>query len=233
MDFNVLLQEFTNLQDLTSSFSMIDVAVWLTLSFILTAIIGLVYEKTHKWTSYTQSYVHTLVIMGMVITVIMLIVGSNIARAFSLVGALSIVRFRNAMKETRDVGFIFLTMAIGMAMGTKFYLLGIMSTGFILSVIVLMHKLDWYAKPVTSQILKIQLENTLDFENVFNEVFAKYTLGSQLISMDSVRGWALTELVFSINMDASANKQEFIGKLKTINSNQKVSLITGYNSTDI
>jgi hypothetical protein len=51
--------------------------------------------------------------------------------------------------------------------------------------------------------------------------------------MDSVRGWALTELVYSINMDSSANKQKFIWELKTINSNQKVSLITGYNSTDL
>jgi uncharacterized membrane protein YhiD involved in acid resistance len=80
------------------------------------------------------------------------------------------------MKETRDIGFIFLTMAIGMAMGTKFYLLGIVSTGFILSVIMIMHKFDWFAKPVTSQILKIQIENTLDFETVFNAVFAKFTL---------------------------------------------------------
>ena len=233
MDFNTLLQEFTNLQDLTSSFSMLDVAIWLTLSFVLTAIIGLVYEKTHKWTSYTQSYVHTLIIMAMVITVVMLIVGSNIARAFSLVWALSIVRFRNAMKETRDIWFIFLAMAVWMAMWTKFYMLWIMATSFILSVIVIMHKFDWYAKPVTSQILKIQVENNLDTEKVFDDAFAKYTLWSELISMDSVRGWALTELVYSINMDSGVNKQEFLSILKTINSNQKVSLITGYNSTDL
>ena len=233
MDFNTLLQEFTNLQDLTSSFSMLDVAIWLTLSFVLTAIIGLVYEKTHKWTSYTQSYVHTLIIMAMVITVVMLIVGSNIARAFSLVWALSIVRFRNAMKETRDIWFIFLAMAVWMAMWAKFYLLWIMATIFILSVIVIMHKFDWYAKPVTSQILKIQVENNLDTEKVFDDAFAKYTLWSELISMDSVRGGALTELVYSINMDSWVNKQEFLSTLKTINSNQKVSLITGYNSTDL
>jgi uncharacterized membrane protein YhiD involved in acid resistance len=171
--------------------------------------------------------------MWMVITIIMLIVGSNIARAFSLVWALSIVRFRNAMKETRDIGFIFLAMAIGMAMGTKFYLLWIFSTGFILSAIIIMHKFDWFAKPVTSQILKIQVENNLNFETVFDDIFAKFTLWSELISMDSVRGWALTELVYSINMDSSVSKQEFLAKLKIINANQKVSLITGYNSTDL
>jgi len=233
MDFNTLLQEFTNFQDLTSSFSMLDVMLGLTLSFLLTSIIGWVYEKTHKGTSYTQSYVHTLIIMGMVITVVMLIVGSNIARAFALVWALSIVRFRNAIKESRDIWFIFLAMAVGMAMWTKFYLLWIMATAFILTAIVIMNKFNWYAKPITSQILKIQIDNNLDFEKAFDDVFVKYTTGSELVSLDSVRSGALTELVYSINMDTSVNKQEFISQLKVINGNQKVSLVTGYNSTDL
>lgn len=233
MDFNSLLQELTNLQDLTSSFSMLDVTVGLTLSFILTSLIGLLYMKTHKGTSYTQSYVHTLVLMGMIITIIMLIVGSNIARAFSLVGALSIVRFRNAVKETRDVGFIFFTMAIGMAMGTKFYLLGIMSTGIISTAVMIMYKFNWYAKPVTSQILKVQIDNATDFETIFDDLFVKYTLSSELISIDSVRSGALTELVYSINMSSDTKKQEFVSEIKKLNSNQKISLITGYNSTDL
>lgn len=233
MDINAVLEQITGLQDLTSSFSMLDVTLSLTLSFALTAFIGWIYMKTHKGTSYTQSYVHTLVMMGMIVAVIMLIVGSNIARAFSLVGALSIIRFRNAVKETRDVGFIFLAMAIGMAMGTKFYLLGIMATGVITGAIVIMHKFDWYARPVTSQILKIQIDNMLDFEKAFIDAFAKYTLRSELISIDSVRGGALTELVYSVNMNSDVKKQEFISALKAVNGNQKITLVTGYNSTDL
>jgi len=106
---------FNNLfdfQDLSGTFSVTDVVLGLILSFALTSLIGWIYKITHKGSSYTQSYVHTLVLMGMVVSVIMLIVGSNIARAFSLVGALSIIRFRNAVKETRDVGFIFFAMAL-------------------------------------------------------------------------------------------------------------------------
>lgn len=228
-----MLEQLTGLQDLTSSFSMLDVTLALILSFALTAFIGWIYMKTHKGTSYTQSYVHTLVMMGMIVAVIMLIVGSNIARAFSLVGALSIIRFRNAVKETRDVGFIFFAMAIGMAMGTKFYLLGIMATAIISGAIVIMHRFNWYARPVTSQILKIQIDNMLDFEKAFTDAFAKYTVRSELISIDSVRGWALTELVYSVNMHDDIKKQEFISALKAINGNQKITLVTGYNSTDI
>ncbi len=233
MDFNSFLSQFTEFQDLTSSFSMLDVTIAITLSFVLNAFIGWIYMITHRGTSYTQSYVHTLVMMGMIVAIIMLIVGSNIARAFSLVGALSIIRFRNAVKETRDVGFIFFAMAIGMAMGTKFYLLGIMATAIISLVILIMNRFDWYARRVKSQILKIQLDNATDFEHLFDDVLVKYTESSHLMSVDSVRGGALTELVYSVTTSPDMNKQEFIYAIRTLTSGQKVSLITGYNATDL
>lgn len=233
MDTNTFLEQITNIQDLTSSFSVLDVTLWLSLSFILTSLIGLLYMKTHKWTSYTQSYVHTLVLLWMVITVIMLIVGSNIARAFSLVWALSIIRFRNAVKDTRDVWFIFFAMAIWMAMGTKFYLLWIVAFSVISSALLIMYKFNWYAKPVTSQILKIQIDSNKDFEWLFDNALVKYTLSSELISIDSVRWGMLNELVYTVNMNSNANKQKFVSEIKKLNEWQKVSLITGYNSTDL
>src|SRR5512139_1309681 len=135
-----------NFQDLTGVFSVADVVVSMVLSFVLCSLIGWVYQITHRGASYTQSYVHTLVLNGMVVAAIMLIVGSNIARAFALVGALSIIRFRNAVKETRDVGFIFFTMAIGMAIGTRFYLLAIVTAVVICLVILIMTRFNWYAR---------------------------------------------------------------------------------------
>lgn len=232
-DIMETLQGIFNFQDLTGTFSITDVVLGLLLSFILTAIIGKIYQMTHKGTSYTQSYVHTLIIMGMIVSIIMLIVGSNIARAFSLVGALSIIRFRNAVKETRDVGFIFFAMAIGMAMGTKFYLLGIISTGLISTVILIMSKFNWYSRPQTSQILKIRVNNDTDFETLFDDTFLKYTTVSDLISVDSVRSGMLTELAYNIVLKKSATKQSLISKVKNLNGNLNVTLITGYNSTDL
>jgi len=102
-----LAQVFGDFEDLTGTFSVLDITVGLVGAFLLTALVGLVYRITHRGVSYSQSYVQTLVLMGVVVALIMMIVGSNIARAFSLVGALSIIRFRNAVKETRDVGYIF------------------------------------------------------------------------------------------------------------------------------
>ena len=222
-----------NFQDLTGVFSVTDVVVSLLLSFVLCSAIGWVYQITHRGASYTQSFVHTLVLNGMVVAVVMLIIGSNIARAFALVGALSIIRFRNAVKETRDVGFIFFTMAIGMAVGTKFYLLAVISAVVISLIILIMTRFNWYARQVVSQILKIQVPNNAEFDTLFDDTFVRYTGSSELISVDSVHSGMLTELTYSVGLKQSSRMQEFLSEIKRLNGNNRVTLITGYNSTDL
>jgi uncharacterized membrane protein YhiD involved in acid resistance len=222
-----------NLQDLTGEFSIIDVVLAMVLSFVLSAFIGWIYKITHRGTSYTQSFVFTLVLNGMVVALVMMIVGSNIARAFSLVGALSIIRFRNAVKESRDVGFIFFTMAIGMAVGTKFYLLAIAATIIISLIILLMTRFNWYGREIASQILRVQVPNGMPFDTLFDKAFVKYTNTSELISVDSVHSGMLTELTYSIGMKKSELIQEFLTEIKNLNGYNKVTLIAGYNSTDL
>jgi uncharacterized membrane protein YhiD involved in acid resistance len=220
-------------QDLTGEFSVLDIVIVMTLSFILSAFIGWIYKITHRGTSYTQSFVFTLVMNGMVVALVMMIVGSNIARAFSLVGALSIIRFRNAVKETRDVGFIFFTMAIGMAIGTKFYLLAVAGTIVISLMVVIMMRFDWFARDMASQILRVQVPNGIPFDMLFDNLFVKYTNSSELISVDSVHSGMLTELTYSIGLKKSNRVQEFLSEVRNLNSNNKVTLIAGYNSTDL
>ena len=174
-----------NIQDATAEFAVIDVVLVLALSFTLSAFIGWIYQITHRGTSYTQSFVFTLVLNGMVVAVVMMIVGSNIARAFSLVGALSIIRFRNAVKESRDIGFIFFTMVIGMAVGTKFYLLAVIAAVVISLVVVLMTRFDWYAREMATQILRVQVPSGAAFDSIFNHAFVKYTRSSELINADA------------------------------------------------
>jgi uncharacterized membrane protein YhiD involved in acid resistance len=222
-----------NIQDLTSEFSVLDVVLVLALSFVLSAYIGWIYQKTHRGSSYTQSFVFTLVLNGMVVALIMMVIGSNIARAFSLVGALSIIRFRNAVRETRDVGFIFFTMAIGMAVGTKFYLLAVIGAVVISLVILLMTRFDWYARPMSSQILRIQIPDGTPFDTLFDRVFVRYTSSSELISADSVDSGTLTELTYSVGMKRPDQVQEFLAEIKSLNGHNKVTLIAGYNGTDL
>jgi uncharacterized membrane protein YhiD involved in acid resistance len=222
-----------NMQDLSAEFSVLDVVLVMVLSFAASALIGWIYQITHRGTSYTQSFVFTLVLNGMIVAVVMLIVGSNIARAFSLVGALSIIRFRNAVKETRDVGFIFFTMAIGMAIGTRFYLLGLIAAVVISLVILLMTRLNWFAREMASQILRIQIPEGAVLDGLFDRILLKYTSSSELISVDSVHNGLMTELTYSIGMKRSDQIQAFLQEIKNLNGNNRVTLIAGYNGTDL
>jgi uncharacterized membrane protein YhiD involved in acid resistance len=222
-----------NFNDLSASFSVIDVVLVLALSFALSVFIGWMYKLTHRGASYSQSFVLTLVLNCMVVALVMTVIGSNIARAFTLVGALSIVRFRNAVKETRDVGFIFFTMAIGMAVGTRFYLLAVIATVVISLVVLLMTRLNWFARSMSSQILRIQVANDAPFDTLFNKVFGKYTSSYELISVDSVHNGMLTELTYSIGLQRADQIQEFITELRHLNGHNRVTLTAGYNGTDL
>jgi uncharacterized membrane protein YhiD involved in acid resistance len=210
-----------------------DVVLVFLLSFLLSAFIGWIYKITHRGSSYTQSFVFTLVLNGMVVALVMMIVGSNIARAFSLVGALSIIRFRNAVKETRDVGFIFFTMAIGMAVGTQFYTLAVIGTVVISLLILIMVRLNWFAQDMANQILRIQVPGDVSFEDLFESVFLKYTSTANLIAVDSIQSGTLTELTYSIGLKKPSAVDQLLVTIKKLNNNNKVTLVTGYNGTDL
>jgi uncharacterized membrane protein YhiD involved in acid resistance len=222
-----------NLQDLSGTFSVADIAVSLVLSFVLSAAIGWVYRSTHRNVSYSQSYVQTLVILGMLVSLIMLVVGSNLARAFALVGALSVVRFRNAIKETRDVGFIFLVMGIGMACGTRFYTLAAAATVAICLVILVMRRFDWFKLNVQRQVVKVQMPPEGDNTAAIEDVLLRFTAEFELVSMESIRGGALTELMYTVQLRKGATAAELIAALSERTSGQRVTVLTGYDQTDL
>ncbi|GLH99468.1 DUF4956 domain-containing protein [Phytohabitans aurantiacus] len=225
MDFNV--------QDLSGTFSVGDIAIALALSFVLSSAIGWVYRATHRNVSYSQSYVQTLVILGMIISLIMLVVGSNIARAFALVGALSVIRFRNAIKETRDVGFIFLVMGVGMACGTRFYTLAVVATVAICLAVVVMQRFNWFQLNVQRQVVKVQVPADEDYTSDIQDVLIRHTTEFELVSMESIRGGAITELLYTVKLRKGTEPSTLIAALRERTSGQRVTILTGYDQTDL
>jgi uncharacterized membrane protein YhiD involved in acid resistance len=228
-----LIKELERFKDVTSAFTYADVGIVLFLSLLLTLAVTWTYRFTHRGTSYSQSYAHTLVIMGMVVGLIMLIIGSNIARAFSLVGALSIIRFRNAVKETRDVGFMFLSMAIGMACGTRFYMLAVMATASLCAVVILLDRLDLFGKHVVERILRVRLPADLDYERAFEPVFDRYLDERRLISVETVTGGAQQEVIYSVVPKAGVEAQALVEAVRAVNGNHKVALVVGQQEVDV
>ncbi|WP_431883713.1 DUF4956 domain-containing protein [Micromonospora gifhornensis] len=219
-------------QDLSGTFSVGDIALAMSLSFLLSAMIGWVYRFTHRNVSYSQSYVQTLVILGMLISLIMLVVGSNIARAFALVGALSVVRFRNAIKETRDVGFIFLVMGVGMACGTRFYLLAVVAAVTISLIIVLMYRFNWFASNVQRQVVKVQVPPGSHTDHI-QDVLIRFTSEFELVSMETIRGGALTEIMYTVRLKKGTEPADLINALAERTGGQRVTVLTGYDQTDL
>ena len=116
------------------------VIINLLLVFILELGVAWVYRKTHRTLSYSQSFVGTIILMGTIASLIMMVVTENIVGAFALLGAFSLIRFRTIVKETRDIAFVFFSLAIGVAIGTNNYTVAIIGTVAISAMILFLDK---------------------------------------------------------------------------------------------
>lgn len=192
------------------------------------AVISLAYRFTHKGPEYSQSFVQTLVLTGLVTTLIMIVIGSNIARAFSLVGALSIIRFRNAVKETRDVGFIFFAMAIAMACGTRFYSLAILATLLISAVMIVMYLLNFGSKQEPPErLLSVQLPAGIDPKGLLSPVLERLFSSHQLLSVANARQGLYTEAVVSVRPRPDTTAGSVLSEISAVNDNLKITYSYG------
>ena len=169
-----------------STIEITDIIIVLIWSIILSTLIAITYRGTHRSISYSQSFTQTLVILGLVVGIIMIIIGTDLARAFTLVGALSIVRFRTAIKETRDVGFIFFVMAVGMACGTRFYLVGILLTIVGCTLTYFMTYSRFGQKGLAQDILELDFPVTQDYSKILSPIFVKHLKYYTMLGIDSI-----------------------------------------------
>ena len=169
----------------TEIFSFPEVMLAMTIASLLSFVLSLVYRHTHRGTSYSQSFILTMFMMAVATAVVMMIIGSNIARAFSLVGALSIIRFRTAVKDPRDTGFLFAAMIAGMGCGTGFYLASMALTGFLSALVTLIHHLNFGMKEKLESIVRVTYRvegDTLErIEQALESTFGEFKLINRIL----------------------------------------------------
>ena len=124
-------------------YSYPEMIINIVLAAVLGFILSFVYRYTHKGLSYSQSFTQTLFFVSIIVAIVMMVIGSSLARAFALVGALSIIRFRTVVKDTRDIAFVFLALAVGMAAGTSNYFLALISAVFVSAIAIVTYKLNF------------------------------------------------------------------------------------------
>lgn len=123
------------------SFTLGQIALNLGLSFALAYAASAVYRRLYTGPSYSFSFYVTLLVTPVVVCMIMMAIGSNVALSLGLVGALSIIRFRTVIKDTRDMTFLFLMIGIGLCCGCGAYGLALAGTLFVCVVLGLVHSI--------------------------------------------------------------------------------------------
>lgn len=186
-------------------------------------VISLTYIYTHK-NRYQQSFAITLTMLPIILTMIILFVGSNVARAFSLAGTLSIIRFRSAPGDPEDIGYIFFDIAAGLACGVGLYLYGAMFVAVLCLFMIVISKINFAKPKTTAKQLRITIPESLDYEGVFDEIFAKYTSDYSLVRVRTTDLGSLYELTYSVNMLKDANEKEFIDEIRCRNGNLNIIL---------
>jgi hypothetical protein len=201
-----------------------EVVMALALSAALMVVIAAVYRRSHTGPFYSQGYAHTLVLMGALITVVIMVIGDNGARALAVFGVFSFIRFRNLLPETRDVAYLFFAMVVGLTVGAQQYLMAVVTTVLVSLLGLALWRTDSYAAPRASHILRIRVTNDLDFDTAFAELFERMLDRSRLMSVESVQAGMLTELKYSVQMKPGAQPGELVGQIQRINGNNRVVL---------
>jgi hypothetical protein len=197
------------------------------LSFTLTSMIAAVYRATFRGAKLSQDYVHTLMILGTVVTVIIMVVRFGDkekaqATAFGMFAAFSIIRFRTTLSEARDIGFIFLAMATGLAVGARQYGMACATTIVLSAIIYGFSRRNWFAPNRASHFLRIRVTNDINYDTAFDEVFSKYLESHDIISVESIQAGMMTEIRYNISLKPEHKAGEFVSSIQQVNGNNRV-----------
>ena len=197
-------------------------ALRLLLAFVLSVFIVNIYRWTHAEIPQ-KSFTDTLIILCMLISVVMVIIGDSIARAFSLVGALSIIRFRTAIQNPRDIGFVFYALAVGMAIGAGNPSVAVLAT-FLMGITILgMYYWHEHFSNGNEFSLEFCLPPDPSYESVYRSVFDKYLIYERLLEK-RIKKTQLIELKFWVRLENPQEWLEFFNKLSEIENVTEVKM---------
>lgn len=225
MNFNDLISNAAT-GDIASSLTIVSVLEILASSVIIGLVISLVYLFTHKKEGYSQAFCVALILLAPIVGLVILLIGNNVARAFSLAGAFALIRFRSAPGDPKDIAFVFLSVVMGLACGMGYWLYAAIATVVICLVIIILHLTNYAGKKGDVYTLKITVPETLNYVGAFDETLNKYTNSFKLVKVKSVDFGALFELSFTVELKDDKQMREMLDDLRAMNGNLKIMLST-------
>lgn len=205
----------------TSSIEVSSIIICSVVSIILGFIIAFTHMKTSK---YSKNFLITLVVLPVLVQTIMIMVNGNLGTSVAIVGAFSLVRFRSIPGTSKEILSVFFAMAIGLATGMGHVFFAVLMTIIVSLAIFLFSYIKLFDKNKKERILRIAIPENLDYTNMFNDIFDKYTKKIELTQVKTTNMGSLFDLSYNIILKSDINEKEFIDELRVKNGNLKITL---------
>lgn len=192
-------------------------------AFLVGLIVSIIYRWTYQGTDYSSTFVNSLIILAMITAVVIMVIGNNLARAFGLVGAMSIIRFRTAVKNTQDIVFIFFSLAVGMAAGVGLHTISVTATIFIGLVMLVLFKSNYAVQNKREFLLQFSMNEEAE-EASYLPVLQQYCKNHKLINAKTFGDQELMEISFYVQLQKQSEGQQFIKNLNRLSGIDNVNL---------
>lgn len=195
----------------------------MALTLVLSLLITKVYQLTFTGERYSQSFIHTIVIMSVVVSVVMNVVSGNAGVAFGLFAVFSLIRFRSAVTDAKDIAYIFFGLCVGMTAGLYQFGLAIVLTLFASVIFYLLHVWN-YGKGKDTQILKVTVPENLNDDQLLNDVFDEFTLSHSLRKVETTNLGTMILYTYAIRCKDDTNDKDLLDRIREKNANLHVSI---------
>jgi uncharacterized membrane protein YhiD involved in acid resistance len=207
------------------AFNPENVILSLLLSFVLGQFLAWVYYFTHSGLSYSKAFVQSLILITVVVAIIMTVIGNNIITAFGLMGALAIIRFRNVVKDTRDIVFIFCSLVIGMAAGSQRYAVAIIGTVFLCLIIIYLHITSFGTHQSYNGFLRFSINGHIAPENPIFAILKRFSGNFILVSAQNNNlGSPTVEYAYQLMIRKVNKNEQMLSELEKIEGINNISL---------
>lgn len=193
---------------------------------VIGLVISLVYMFTHKKEGYSQAFCVALILLAPIVAMVILVIGNNVATAFSLAGAFALVRFRSAPGDPKDIAFVFMSVTMGLTCGLGYWIYAVLATAVLCVVILILHFTNYAGNKKNTYALKITVPETLNYVGAFDETLGKYCTQYKMTRVKSVDFGALFEITFNVTLKDDKQMREMLDDLRALNGNLKIMLST-------
>ena len=198
----------------------------LVLAFVLGQALAWVYRLTHRGLSYSRSYVQSLILITVVISTVMSVVANHLIIAAGLLAVLAVVRFRNVLKDTRDVAFMFCALVIGIATGSHRYVTAILGTAILSLIILYLAWTDFGGREPQNGFLRFRLRGPLGPDHAVPGILRRYCASFTLIAMQGGDSGEPAEYAYQVLIRDTAQNKGLLSELDKVQGIENVRLTT-------